>query len=354
MIINGTDACDPIFAVLNADRTDADGGNSMLRVYRNGVMINKSVDTDQTGLYIGFVGNDQVYVQAEGISPYSWMFRIDNQGLVSFGGPGDEDWTVAMPAEFKHRVSYPITEIEQEYTMGSTDLSVVATDITNLSPMHAWREAGPAGSGSFTDITAAVALDDASAVAPYAGVAGARFYVGFDATFANITVKLAVNGSPSIAPTFEYSQGTGTWNTFTPTDGTAGFVQDGTIAWSIPALSGWATDTILGQGPYYWVRIERTTVSMTTDAEVNRARVLPTDGTGNPRTVTLPAAGGAFAPAGRIVKVKDGTGSASGAFPVKVAAQGGDLLDNAAFQLMTQQRESWTIQTNGVDTWYIT
>ncbi len=47
------------------------------------------------------------------------------------------------------------------------------------------------------------------------------------------------------------------WTTFVPTDGTNGFTQDGTVSWSIAALTAWVT-TAVNAVTVYWVRVRFT------------------------------------------------------------------------------------------------
>jgi hypothetical protein len=81
--------------------------------------------------------------------------------------------------------------------------------------------------------------------------------IGSSAVFSDIEVVLAVVASQDILATFQYSIAGPSWTTFTPTDGTAGFRQNGNIGFSSGDLSGWAATTINAQ-TYYWIRIIRT------------------------------------------------------------------------------------------------
>lgn len=68
------------------------------------------------------------------------------------------------------------------------------------------------------------------------------------------------------------------------------------------------------------------------------------------RNITLPAAS-ALSP-GRIYIVKDSTGQ-SNTNNITVAAAGADTIDGSASQVLDSNYGSWTIVTDGVDSWYI-
>lgn len=86
-----------------------------------------------------------------------------------------------------------------------------------------------------------------------------------------IILDIAASGS-GIAPTFEYSTGVGTWATFSPTDGTNGFRNSGTIAWLVGDLSGWVT----GTGSEYLIRITRTRNTLATSPRVDLIQIAAT------------------------------------------------------------------------------
>ena len=81
--------------------------------------------------------------------------------------------------------------------------------------------------------------------------------------FTGLNITLTNGGNTTIAPTFEYLDGNGTWNTFTPTDNTVGFTVSGAIAWNFDDVLNWMPAFITDNDTsYYWVRIRRTTEIM--------------------------------------------------------------------------------------------
>jgi hypothetical protein len=85
--------------------------------------------------------------------------------------------------------------------------------------------------------------------------------IGNATKFEEIEVLLSTVASGSgVAPTFEYSTGSGTWASFTPVDGTNGFKNSGVIAWLDSSIPSWAT----GLASEYLIRITRTKNAVTT------------------------------------------------------------------------------------------
>lgn len=84
--------------------------------------------------------------------------------------------------------------------------------------------------------------------------------IGFGTKFEELEIILDTPSSKSIAPTFEYSTGVGTWGAFTPVDGTNGFQNTGVVIWLDADIPTFAT----GLAGEYLVRITRTRVSIAT------------------------------------------------------------------------------------------
>ena len=122
--------------------------------------------------------------------------------------------------------------------------------------------------GGFTDTTTAF-NSSATDVTIFSANADA-IYIGSASSFSVIAYVLNTAASnPGIKPVFEYSSGGGTpvWTTFMPTDGTAGFRENGLITWNINDLVSptWAVATVNGQSAFY-IQITRTQASLSTDA----------------------------------------------------------------------------------------
>jgi hypothetical protein len=114
---------------------------------------------------------------------------------------------------------------------------------------------------SWTDVT--VAFGSAGTDVTIFDEDNDLIYIGDAAQFNTIEVILAtVASNPGTKPTFEYSQGASSWNTLPVSDDTNGFRENGNIFYSIPG--DWATDTVNAVASKYWVRIKRTTNSLST------------------------------------------------------------------------------------------
>lgn len=95
--------------------------------------------------------------------------------------------------------------------------------------------------------------------------------IGHESPFYNVFITLNTPASVSIDPTFEYLDKFGEWVSFSPMDGTLGFIGDGNISWSLNAdMKTWApmdisenpnvhipTDSINGIVTKFWIRIRR-------------------------------------------------------------------------------------------------
>jgi hypothetical protein len=121
---------------------------------------------------------------------------------------------------------------------------------------------------SNTDMTA---FDDQTTAFGDAGTDVAMFtsqydYVVFgnDVPFTGLQFAFNTVSSHNLAPTFEYLDGNGNWNVFTPTDGTTGFTVAGNITWTFTDVLDWAPNTVNGVESRFWIRIRRTTETVTT------------------------------------------------------------------------------------------
>ncbi len=97
--------------------------------------------------------------------------------------------------------------------------------------------------------------------------------IGSAAKFEELEFLLDTGASAAgIAPVFDFSTGTGTWATFTPTDGTNAFRNTGVVAWLDADIPSWAT----GTGTEYLIRITRTRNTLTTTPIVDKVQIAAT------------------------------------------------------------------------------
>ncbi len=94
--------------------------------------------------------------------------------------------------------------------------------------------------------------------------------IGDAAKFEELEFLLATTASgPGVKPTFEFSTGSGTWDDFTPTDGTDGMRHTGVIVWEDSDIPGWNT----GVGTEYLIRIKRNQVALTTSPIESKVQI---------------------------------------------------------------------------------
>lgn len=98
------------------------------------------------------------------------------------------------------------------------------------------------------------------------------FLIAHTYKFDGLKITLQTAGSTDAGLAFYYGDGASGWTSFTPTDGTSGLTASGEITWDASALTSWGTDTVndltglTGTTDYYWVKIARTTDTISTDA----------------------------------------------------------------------------------------
>jgi hypothetical protein len=190
------------------------------------------------------------------------------------------DGTVKRQAEIENRLFYEGIDLLLEFAYRGTDGFPAAWygRLFAGSPADAAVIGGLTGEPSsivFSVFTTAndVAFNDRTSEAriakgtPFAffptPATGDRIYIGHTATFTRLDFDLETLG---VGGTYvwEYWNGTA-WTSFTPTDGTSGFTQDGVVTWS--ALTGWAQTTVNGVSRY-WIRV-RPTAAPTTNPTAN-------------------------------------------------------------------------------------
>lgn len=88
--------------------------------------------------------------------------------------------------------------------------------------------------------------------------------LGNDTPFTGMQFTLNTVASTNIGTTFEYLDGNGNWNFFTPTDGTTGFTVAGNITWTFVAVADWMPATVNSIEGKFWIRLRRTTETVAT------------------------------------------------------------------------------------------
>lgn len=94
--------------------------------------------------------------------------------------------------------------------------------------------------------------------------------IGNATKFVEIEFLLAIVASGGgIAPVFEFSTGVGTWDVFTPVDGTNGMRNNGVIAWLEGDIPTWA----VGTGGEFLIRITRTRNTLATPPTESKVQI---------------------------------------------------------------------------------
>ena len=88
--------------------------------------------------------------------------------------------------------------------------------------------------------------------------------LGNDIPFTALDITLGTNASHDCGLTFEYLDSNGYWDTFTPTDNTTGFTGNGSITWAFSDVGNWGPNDVNNVKQKYWIRIRRTTETVTT------------------------------------------------------------------------------------------
>ena len=147
-----------------------------------------------------------------------------------------------------------VTGLEVIATEGSADVNGMLLGV-GVNPIEHL-------SGSFTDMDSAL-VNAADRLAEFTSdLSDIEMFtadndtvtIGNATKFEEIEFLLSTLSSRNIQPTFEFSTGVGTWDTFTPVDGTNGMLNNGVIVWLDADIPTWA----VGTGSEYLIRITRT------------------------------------------------------------------------------------------------
>lgn len=100
--------------------------------------------------------------------------------------------------------------------------------------------------------------------------------MGNQAPFTGVSFTFNTPASSGIIFQFEYLDGNGFWDSFTPTDGTSGFTADGAITWTFNDVLNWAPYNIGTVENQYWIRIKRLN-NITLNPVVGQAKINTTN-----------------------------------------------------------------------------
>lgn len=101
---------------------------------------------------------------------------------------------------------------------------------------------------------------------------GDYILVGNQAPFTSIQFTFNTPASGNCGLQFEYLDGNGFWDTFVPTDTTAGFTTDGTVTWTFDHVLNWEPYNDGKIETQFWIRIKRLSDVVTTPV-VGQAKI---------------------------------------------------------------------------------
>ncbi len=94
--------------------------------------------------------------------------------------------------------------------------------------------------------------------------------IGNQAPFTALDFTFNTASSDDLELKFEYLDGNGFWDVFTPTDNTTGFTVDGTVTWTFDNVLNWSPYQINSIENQYWIRIKRIAETVTTTPVVGQ------------------------------------------------------------------------------------
>lgn len=126
---------------------------------------------------------------------------------------------------------------------------------------------------AFRNVTASI---DAGTSTNVMALEGDYLLIGNEIQFTQLNVTFNTPAGFDLNLTFEFLNDLGSWEEFTPTDGTTGFTVDGIITWTYDDVSNWLAQPILrttkiyDEYPnYYWIRIKRNLITATWSLATN-------------------------------------------------------------------------------------
>lgn len=97
--------------------------------------------------------------------------------------------------------------------------------------------------------------------------------IGNDIPFTALDFTLDTNANTNVGLTFEYLDNNADWDTFSPTDNTTGFTSSNSVTWAFTDVPNWFPNDLNGIEQKYWVRIRRTTETVTTLPIIEQVQV---------------------------------------------------------------------------------
>ncbi len=97
--------------------------------------------------------------------------------------------------------------------------------------------------------------------------------IGNQSPFTGMSVAFNLAASANCQLKFEYLDGNGFWDVFSPTDGTAGFTVDGNITWTFADVLNWMPYQVNDIENMFWIRIQRMAETVATTPVVAQVKI---------------------------------------------------------------------------------
>lgn len=187
-----------------------------------------------------------------GAYPVNFEIRLYDDGRIKFNyGSGNTGLTPTVGVSSGDGTRYTMSTYD-----GASTLTNVQTSV--------WQ---PSASTNWVDRTAGAANTIAGDV-PLFSANGDVLYMGMATRFDYVYFDLGTPASASIAPTWQYWDGTA-WQTLTLTDNPAyGFTASGRVGFTPPA--GWQIRSLNGSDNLYYIRVVRTASAALTPPVANQ------------------------------------------------------------------------------------
>lgn len=188
-----------------------------------------------------------------------------------------------VPADFSNPVSATAGEVVERIAAQIPGLQAIPTSGSTRATLTSNSERSSGSGirvvenftgaflfdGSWTDIAPAIKTNSLNQTLFAAN--GDMLYLGhLDCRFETIWFALATLASSAVTFDLQYWNGS-SWVTFGLSDGTLGLTQGGLMSFKAPY--NWTKNSVNSVGPYFWVRLVRTSVVLATPPVESRVRI---------------------------------------------------------------------------------
>ena len=205
--------------------------------------------------FLGLIGDTSSFLKVKGVLVNELRLVMDSQGFLTVSGTAMTDGTLESDVGYV----FPTVEHPVDYIVGTESDFLVTDGRIGVDACITSDDSG----ASFIDLTDeanSAAANDIAFTDPMD--TNDALYVGRVTPFSRISFLIGTTGSgttPATESVWEYSTGSDTWATLTVVDGTTAFEAapgEALVTFDIP--TDWVTDTVNGQGPFFYIRFRAT------------------------------------------------------------------------------------------------